>query len=156
MWGIPRSTKDADFVVELSSESICAVGRELGSGFQLDPQMSFESVTGTFRYRIHREDSAFTVELFLLGDDPHDRERFGRRVPKEVESRRVFVAAPEDVIITKLRWAVRANRRKDVDDIRDVLDVQTPANLDLAYIRRWCDTHGTRELFERLLTEALP
>ena len=26
-----------------------------------------------------------------------------------------------------------------------------PENLDLAYIRHWCDQHGTRELFEELL-----
>ncbi len=26
------------------------------------------------------------------------------------------------------------------------------ANLDLPYIRHWTDQHGTRELFEKLLT----
>src|SRR5437868_5482025 len=48
-YGIPRATKDADFVLHLST----AVGEDfsaaLGEGFELDPQLSFETITGTFR-----------------------------------------------------------------------------------------------------------
>jgi len=48
-YGIPRSTKDADFVLQLKS----AVGddfvRALGEPFDLDPQLSFETTTGTYR-----------------------------------------------------------------------------------------------------------
>src|SRR5687768_4580050 len=153
LWGIPRSTKDADFVVELGDTSVGAIAAALGGDYRLDPQMSFESVTGTMRYQINHPLSAFTVELFLLGNDPHDRARFERRIVKSLEGRSVFVATAEDVVIMKLRWVGRAKRSKDVEDVKDVLDVQR-ANLDLAYIRHWCDQHGTRDLFEQLLAEA--
>jgi hypothetical protein len=153
LWGIPRSTKDADFVVQLDQQSIAAVTSTLGPEFQLDPQMSFETVTGTLRYRIRRSDSAFMVEFFLLGQDAHDRARFARRVLKPMGDHHAFVATAEDVIITKLRWSRGANRAKDIEDIKDVLEVQTSANLELPYIRGWCDQHGTRELFEQLLAQ---
>ena len=45
VYGKPRSSKDADFVVELGSTSINSVARELGNDFVLDLQMSFETVT---------------------------------------------------------------------------------------------------------------
>ena len=50
-----------------------------GPPFQLDPQMSFETVTATSRYVLHLADDLFSVELFLLSDDAHDLERFARR-----------------------------------------------------------------------------
>lgn len=58
----------------------------------------------------------------------------------------------EDVIIQKLRWFHRARRAKDRDDAINVLAVQA-GKLDMDYIRRWCDAHGTRELLEKLLAE---
>ena len=46
-YGIPRSTKDADFVIELGAQSMGGLARRLGPSFRLDPQMTFETVTGT-------------------------------------------------------------------------------------------------------------
>ena len=53
-----------------------------------------------------------------------------------------FVAAAEDMIVTKLRWAVGAQRGKDRDDIRNILAVRGP-ELAWAYIDRWALVHGT-------------
>jgi hypothetical protein len=153
VYGQPRSTKDADFVIELTHVTITALAQQIGTDFVLDPQMSFETISATMRYRLKHRDSAFLIELFLLSDDPHDRSRFARRVPGDIGGRRVFVPTAEDVIITKLRWAKGGRRSKDVDDVWNVLAVQTPARLDLAYIRHWCDLHQTRGLFETLVTE---
>jgi len=41
--------------------------------------------------------------------------------------------------VQKLRWG----RNKDLDDARDVLAVQGPETLDMAYVERWCAEHGT-------------
>lgn len=83
--------------------------------------MSFETVTGTHRYRLFARDQAFDVELFVLSDDPHDRERFARRRQATMLGRSVWVPGAEDVVIGKLRWA----RSKDLDDARNVIAVQT-------------------------------
>ena len=40
-----------------------------------------------------------------------------------------------------------------VEDVRNVLVVQI-GRLDLDYVRGWCDRHGTRELFEKLLAHS--
>jgi hypothetical protein len=52
----------------------------LGPDFSLDPQVSFETPTGSIRPVIGLRGSPFIVELFLLGDDPFQQERFARRV----------------------------------------------------------------------------
>lgn len=153
IYSTPRSTKDADFVVELGDVPISAIAAELGPEFQLDPQMSFETITATMRYRFRHHDTAFVVELFLLSHDAHDQARFSRRIKATLNELPVYFPTVEDVIVTKLRWSRQGQRPKDMEDVRRVLAVQRP-NLDLLYIRHWCDQHGTRELFERLLAES--
>jgi len=152
VYGKPRSTKDAEFVMELGHQSIGKLASEIGGGFILDPQMSFESITSTMRYRLTHRDTAFMIELFMLSSDPHDTARFSRKLSGPIgEGFIAYVPTAEDVIITKLRWSKHGRRQKDVQDVEDVLKVQA-GSLDLPYIRQWTDQHGTRELFERLLT----
>jgi hypothetical protein len=149
VYGIPRSTKDADFVLQLGEQSVGAIANRLGPAFRLDPQMSFESVTMTKRHVIHIAETTFTIELFHLSDDPHDQERFHRRCTATMLGRPVPLPTPEDVIITKLRWAIQSQRSKDRDDARDVLAVQGDV-LDWDYIHSWCDRHRTRSLLDEI------
>lgn len=126
-YGIERATKDADFVVELGSTTLSQVARHLGPRFTLDPQMRFETVTGTSRSIMTVEGTPFVVEFFGLGRDPHDRERFARRVRVPLLGGSAWLPTVEDVIITKLRWASIGGRAKDRDDVRDVVAVQQDA-----------------------------
>lgn len=125
--GIPRSTKDADFVVELTGPLSDTFARTLGPLFEAEPQLSFETSTGTQRQEFRVAGTVFKVEVFRLSNDPHDRERFRRRQPVELEGHRIFF--PTAVVIWKLRWA----RSKDRDDVRAVLSVKRD-QLDWAYI----------------------
>ena len=149
-YGRPRLTKDADFVVEIDTAQLAAVMAKLGPDFQIDRQMSFETVTMSVRYIVYHRSSAFKIELFQLSPDLHDHERFGRRRQVDFEGRPVWLPTAEDVIITKLRWARAGERSKDKADVAQVLSIRGKA-LDLNYIRHWTDQHGTRDLFEQLL-----
>jgi hypothetical protein len=150
LYGVPRSTKDADFVLESSKFDFARFRDALGPGLQIDPQLSFESVTATHRYIIYKlRGEPFKIELFFLSDDAHDRERFNRRRPGRFAGEPTWVASPEDVIITKLRWSMLGKRTKDVDDVRNVVAVQGDG-LDWPYLHRWCDEHGTRDLLDQV------
>src|SRR5262245_23598906 len=87
-------------------------------------QKSFETVTMTRRYVADVIGTPFTIEFFLLGDDPHNQERFHRRAQVRLLDRLVWLPTVEDVIVTKLRWSLLGNRSKDKDDIRGVIAVQ--------------------------------
>lgn len=143
-YGIPRSTQDADFVVRLAEHSVLAIMQRLGPSYRLDPQMSFELVTATRRHVIQNADDPFQIELFLLSDDPHDQERFRRRIRVRAWGRTVSLPTVEDVIITKLRWSQGGRRTKDLEDVRNVIAVQSQ-RIDWPYVEKWCDEHGTRQ-----------
>jgi hypothetical protein len=143
--GIPRATRDADFLIQIGSSSMSVLAAALPDGLRLEPQAAFETVTGTTRYLVTLRQSPFVCELFVCSDDPHDAERFARRERVRVLDHHVFMATAEDMIVTKLRWATSANRAKDRDDVRNIIAVRD-AELDWNYIERWCATHDTLAL----------
>jgi len=148
-YGVARATQDVDIVVQFGDVRPSALVEPLGTQFRLDPQMTFESVTGTTRLIIHATGSSFKVELFFLSEDAHDQERFRRRVSYTLEGTETFLPTAEDVVVTKLRWYSLARRPKDIADVRNVVTVQGD-RLDWNYIGHWCDQHGTRELLEEV------
>jgi hypothetical protein len=87
-----------------------------------------------------------------LSDDPHDRERFGRRMRGEAFGHPVWLPTPEDVILSKLRWSLIGKRPKDIEDILRILLVQQ-SRLDFEFLYQWRDVHGTRSLLDQIRAE---
>ncbi|HEX5443209.1 MAG TPA: hypothetical protein VFW87_05245, partial [Pirellulales bacterium] len=120
--------------------------------FQLDRQMTFETITMTTRSVIKVPDCNFTIELFRLSGDEHDQARFRRRRRAVVLGRAVWLPTAEDVVITKLYWAATRPPAKDRDDVRNVIAVQGD-RLDWDYIYSWADRRGTRGLLDEIRRE---
>ena len=154
VYGVPRSTKDADFVIQHPGLSFRRLLEKLGPRFIGDPQLRFEGVTGTTRHVIEVVDHAFKVELFRLTDDPFDQSRFSRRVRNQVAGVAVWLPRPEDVVVQKLRWWKHGARSKDIEDARAVISVQGN-QLDWSYIQHWCDQLESREILDELRQTAI-
>lgn len=156
LYGIPRSTKDVDVVLSLASgDPIDRVVRRLAGVVRFEARVQFDTLT--WGKRLVGESTGkppFTVELFELFDDPFVQSQFNRRrrIFSAQIQRETWLPAPEDVVVQKLRWG----RSKDLDDARDVLAVQGPETLDMAYIEHWCAIHGTRARLEDALAGIPP
>jgi len=146
--GIPRSTRDADFVVALEQGSLQRLADALPDDLTLQEQGAFEGVTGTTRYVIVLANNPFVCELFVLSSDPHDQERFRRRLRVSVLGKAAFIASAEDMVVTKLRWAQEAHRSKDLEDVKNILAVRG-TELDWSYLQRWATEHNTWALLQR-------
>lgn len=156
VFGIPRATKDVDIVLQLQTrEPLHRLEQRLSQVVVFDPQATFEALTGSVRHILTAKTKPpFIVELFELGSDPFVVERFSRRRAEwsgQIK-RQVYLPTAEDVIVQKLRWG----RPKDLEDAKDVLAVQTPARLDMAYITRWCELHQTSGRLDAMLAEIEP
>ena len=153
--GIPRSTRDADFVIDLGPGELARLASQLPDALILDAQGAFEAVTGTTRYVIRLVAHPFVCELFVRSDDPHDIERFRRRARVQALGRRIEIATAEDMIVTKLRWIQTADRGKDRDDVRNIIAVRG-AELDWPYIGRWTAVHRTSVLLDAIRASVPP
>ncbi len=152
VYGIPRATNDADFVVALEAGNLSQLISELGDSFRLERQMRLEPLTGTARNNISFVPTGFLIELFRLSDDPHHQELFARRIrlPVPELGRDVWLPTAEDLVIQKLRWG----RDKDRVDAVNVVAVQSDT-LDVNYIRAWCAMHETVSEFDSVLRQAI-
>jgi hypothetical protein len=152
-YGIPRSTKDADFVLVVTTSELEMFFRGLPAAISVDPQVRMELFTGTFRWILNVAGIAFMIELFLLGGDPHHQEMFRRKRSHQVPflKREAWIPSAEDMVIQKLRWA----RPKDLDDARNILAVQGDA-IDYEWIESWCARHGTSERLAAVRASLLP
>lgn len=153
IYAIPRSTKDVDVVLSTTDPSIInRIISRLSGDIDFGEQIQFDTLTWGRRHvgkvRGHPQ---LQVELFELFEDPFVVAQFERRVkvPSTQLERSLWIPTPEDVVVQKLRWA----RPKDLDDARDVLAVQTPAQLDLDYIRNWCREHGNEARLDAALAK---
>lgn len=153
-YGIPRSTKDFDLVVDVSKTSVNRLIRQLEGTIEFGDQVQFDTLTwGRRHIGQSRIEPGFVVEFFELFDDPFVMESFSRRrkIHSAQLSRSIWLPTAEDVIVQKLRWG----RPKDLEDARDATAVQGPETLDTAYIERWCGEHQTLDRWTSLL-ESLP
>ena len=149
-YGIPRATKDADFVVQMVQGDLGRVAERLGSEFRLDRQMRLETITNSVRNVITYLPTRFDIELFRLSEDEHHAERFRRRTRRQIGELNceAWIPTAEDVLIQKLRW----QRRKDLDDVASVLAVSAKL-LDWDYLTHWTKIHGTFDLLNQVRAE---
>lgn len=152
-YGIPRSTMDVDIVVEVpDAKSIAGLIGSLSDHLVFGEQVQFDTLTWGRRH-IGRPagNSGIFVELFELFDDAFVRIQFSRRRCQYSSwlDREVWLPTAEDIVVQKLRWG----RSKDLDDARDVLAVQGPETLDMAYVWKWCTGHGTGKRLKAALAE---
>jgi len=140
-YGIARSTKDADFVVQIDEETRRKLLMSLPDEFQIDEQVTFETVTGHRRQILKIPKIPYVIELFDLSHEAFDQTRFGNRVKTTMAGRTAWLPSANDVVIQKLRWATLAKRAQDLVDATNVISVSGEF-LDWPYIERWCGELG--------------
>lgn len=148
IYGIPRSTVDADIVIQ-NDDQIEAIRQQLADYFKPEPQLAFETIDMTTKHLFHERNSSFKLEMFVLSEDVFAQTRFSRRVEMESEGVVLVVPTPEDVVVQKLRWG----RHKDMADVIDVIGAQHQT-LDWPYIRQWCERHGSTARLDAAIAEA--
>lgn len=157
LYGEPRATHDFDIVVALEADRLPALLESLSA---LDGYADVEGMRralrdGTmFNYIDHG--TGLKVDFWMLRGDPFDEACFARRRTELLFGVSMRVASPEDIILSKLRWAKRSGgSEKQHNDALRVFEVQRAA-LDLAYIERWAGTLGVEDGWARVRREARP
>lgn len=153
--GEPRSTHDIDLVVAIPRRS----AKDLINffpppGYYLDEESIVEAINSHGMFNLIEVDSGDKIDFWTLTDDAFDLSRFERRYREEVLGLGLFVSAPEDTILMKLRWAKLAGgSEKQFTDALRVYEVQYE-KLDMNYMRTWAAKLDVEALLQRLQNEA--
>lgn len=154
-WGRPRTTHDADLVVQIPQEKARELAHLLAPDFYAPDFVIEEAVRKRDQFNAIHLTSAFKVDFWLLKDTPHDRERFRRRLLGLLFEREVWISGPEDVILSKLQWHQMAGGSgRQFQDVLEVYEIQEPY-LEQDYLDRWARSLGLMELLEQVRRHAV-
>jgi hypothetical protein len=156
--GIPRSTEDADLVVELRPEHIRPLVAALSPEFYVDEERVASAVRRRASFNIIYLATLIKVDLFVLKDDPLSRQEMERRQHLTLpgpEGWELPVATAEDTVLQKLAWFRLGGdvSERQWDDLLGVLKVKR-GRLDQEYLARWAAELEVADLLARALEEA--
>jgi hypothetical protein len=149
-WGIPRTTHDLDFVVQLPIESIPKLLHEFRNDFYLDEHAVRAALAPPYQFNAVDQRSALKIDFWTLRSDPFEMSMFHRRLGVDLLGERAWLATAEDVILHKLYWDSITRSERQVSDAAGIVAVQSDS-LDRAYLQKWATELGVSEKLSKLL-----
>lgn len=149
-WGVVRSTRDIDVAMVLPVGGARAVLKGLSADdLYLPVNDAEEALTHGGSFNVLHPATGGKVDVFVCSpDDAFERRRLERRVSAEVFGVATWVATPEDVVLSKLRW-----RRDTGSEVqwRDCAEIAAAQALGRAYLSEWAPRLGVADDLARLL-----
>jgi len=158
-YGVARSTLDVGLVADLSQVHVDPLVKALQADYYIDARMVADAIERKSCFNVIHLSTSFKVDVFVVKDRDYDRAAMQRirkdSLDRDRPSEEYFLAAPEDVVLSKLEWFRLGNEvsEKQWDDILGVLRVQAGA-LDRSYLTEWAVELGVADLLERAFAEA--
>ena len=150
-WGIPRTTHDLDFVVQLPMSAVSRILQEFSGDFYLEEAAVRAAHQPPHQFNAIDTRSALKVDFWLPKPEPFDREMLRRRMQVALFGEPAWIATAEDVILHKLVWNRISPSDRQLGDAAGVVAVQAEA-LDKVYLERWAKDLGLASDLERLLS----
>jgi hypothetical protein len=150
--GVSRSTRDIDLLIDPSPATL---GRLLNllaeEDVYVDPNVARAEFGRKGQFNVIDISTGWKADLIYLKTGFFESSEFERRTLLTVFGVRVFVATAEDTVLSKLAWAKMGQSEQQIRDVVGIIEAQANA-LDRAYIERWLDELGVRDLWERVQT----
>ena len=135
--GTPRATQDIDLVIAASLDRLLAFVNSLSvENYYVSEPAAREAHQHEGMFNVLDLSTGWKIDLIIRKSRPFSREEFERRTAEDVGGMRLYVASPEDVIVTKMEWAKRGGSARQIEDAAGILRVQSD-DLDRRYIEKW-------------------
>jgi hypothetical protein len=146
-YATPRMTRDLDIVVALEEREVAALVAAFESDFYIDTDAARAAVLSERMFNLMHLESGVKVDFIVRKSAEFRRVEFARRQRIELAGVRTWIVSCEDLILSKLLWALESHSELQLRDIQQLLVVP----VDLDYIRKWAQQLGVRTLLDELL-----
>jgi len=150
-WGIPRTTHDLDFVIQLPRSSVPRLIQAFATDFYLDQASVDSAYQAPYQFNAIDLRSSLKVDFWMLQSSPFDLQMYQRRKQVILFSVQAVIASAEDVILHKLLWDRMTPSDRQLGDAAGVVAVQGES-LDRAYLLDWAEQIGVGEMLQKLLS----
>src|SRR5574341_135348 len=122
-WGIPRTTHDLDFVVQLPPSQVSALVSAFSGDYYVDEQAVRGAYQPPHQFNVIHVPTALKADFWLLRPRPFEQEMFRRRVRDEWFGQPLWLATAEDIILHKLHWNLITPSERQLSDVAGVCAV---------------------------------
>lgn len=150
-WGIPRTTHDLDFVVQLPVSAVPRIVQEFSGDFYIDETAVRAAYQLPHQFNAIDTRSALKVDFWLPKPAPFDKEMLRRRLHVTLFGEPAWISTAEDIILHKLVWNRISPSDRQLGDAAGVVAVQADV-LDKNYLRQWAQELKLASELERLLS----
>jgi hypothetical protein len=149
--GVPRSSQDLDLVIDPGPDSLQRFLADLpAADYYADAGAARDALQRRGQFNVIDMATAWKADLIVRKARPFSLEEMRRRVEGDLLGARVFIASPEDALISKLEWAkLGGNSELQLRDAAGILGLRG-SELDVAYVERWVADLGLEDLWRRL------
>jgi hypothetical protein len=151
--GVPRSSRDLDLVIDPEPASLARFLADLPPAeYYADADAARDALRRRGQFNVIDMTTAWKADLIVRKARPFSVEEMRRRIQGDVMGAHVFIASPEDTVISKLEWAKQGGGSElQLRDVSGLLEVRG-STLDIAYIERWVAELGLEDLWHRVRT----
>ena len=155
--GEPRATHDIDIVVNMQPVSVQdLVNIFIPPRFYISKDSIEDAIKHKTMFNLIDTTEGDKVDFWILTEEPFDKSRFKRKYEENVYGFTMKVSAPEDTILSKLRWAkFSGGSEKQFIDALRVYEVQSET-LDINYINEWAAKLDVAAIWGKLQQDAQP
>jgi hypothetical protein len=150
VFGEPRSSLDADIVVDMTTDQIAAVIDTLGDSFYAEEEAFRRAVASATSANVIHLASGIKVDLFVASS-VLDRQQLARRRLVSIDREHsCYMHSPEDILLQKLVWYRRGGETSDRQwrDVLGILLVRETA-LDETYLNAMAEQLKITDLLVR-------
>jgi hypothetical protein len=149
-WGIPRTTHDLDFVIQLPPSAVGKIVSEFSPDYFIDEASVRAAYKPPHQFNAIDSRSALKVDFWLPKPLPFDAEMLRRRTRAVLSGEPAWITTPEDCILHKLVWNMITPSDRQLRDAAGVFTVQSN-RLDNAYLSQWADILGVSNELNRVM-----
>ncbi len=151
VWGIPRTTHDLDFVIQLPPPQVGRFTEAFHtSDYFVDEAMVRAAYQPPYQFNLIHIPTALKVDFWMLKPGEFEREMYRRKVKDSWLGESVWIATAEDVVLHKLYWNKLTPSERQLGDVAGVMAVQR-GRLDENYLRQWANIIGVTSELENAL-----
>jgi hypothetical protein len=147
-YAAPRMTRDIDIVIEIFEADIGKFFQAFQEDFYIDQSSIADAIEHQSMFNIIHNNSVLKIDFLIRKDLPYRSAEFQRRRQINLDDMKVWIVAPEDLVISKLFWSKDSLSDFQLRDVKNIL-VSTK-NLDELYIEKWVETLGLDHVYAKV------
>ena len=142
----PRTTRDADVVVELAEADSAQFAAVFGPEFDADADRIRRAIVAHRMFNLIHVKEVVKIDFIVRKSDPFRTEEFRRRRRVVFHDFPIWIATAEDIVLSKLHWAKDSQSPQQLRDVRALC--AEVRGLDRAYLDTWADRLGVRAMLD--------